>query len=111
MTEDWDDDVPEPFFFANRILRHRWMDAGNCVNSAPAIDFFSESTRKNWYALTLCWGRTIPLFWDVVVLRVGECAVRERCLAYSVSEGIEEGTWGGVGEKERGKMIKEMARG
>jgi WhiB family transcriptional regulator, redox-sensing transcriptional regulator len=31
----------------------------------------------------------------------GRCAVREECLEYAVSQGIEHGIWGGLSPRER----------
>jgi hypothetical protein len=34
------------------------------------------------------------------------CAVREDCLAYAISAGIEHGTWGGLDEAERRRLTE-----
>lgn len=65
-----------------------------------------------------CWGEDPELFFPIgetgpARLQIAEakavclrCDVREKCLAWALSEGEDFGVWGGLSEKERRKITR-----
>lgn len=60
----------------------------------PSLDFFSGAAAVKAECKALC----------------GECPVVDDCLKFSIVTEQEFGIWGGLDEKERKPMIKEMRK-
>lgn len=69
---------------------------------------------EDWRSLRACKGMSVTLFFpknrsEFVTARniCRSCPVSAECLNYAVSKQIAYGVWGGTGERERAKLIRE----
>ena len=67
-----------------------WMRRGACVGSEPMAFFLPSSFGAKATAATkrICAG----------------CPVREQCLDFAITENMQEGIWGGLTVRERGRI-------
>lgn len=69
-----------------------WQLAGNCIGVDPDL-FFPERGASSKEAKAVCQG----------------CEVRNDCLEYALSYGEKFGIWGGLSERERGRIRRQRA--
>lgn len=73
-------------------MSESWMDHGNCVGESPNL-FFPSSGVGVEKARRIC----------------QECLVQEACLSYALGNRIKHGVWGGRSERERRRLLRQMA--
>lgn len=78
---------PDSFESYLRRLRPGWQRDALCIEH-PEVEFFIERGASSEPAKAVCRG----------------CLVRSECLAYALDEGIKQGIWGGLSERERRKV-------
>jgi len=66
-----------------------WMAQGNCVGEPVDVFFVDQGESAN-LARSICAG----------------CQVREECLDFALTEGIQHGFWGGHNVRERRRLRK-----
>lgn len=47
---------------------------------------------------------------DLAIDICNKCPIAQACLKYSITEGIEDGVWGGLTEGQRRQLIKKRVR-
>lgn len=70
-----------------------WSDLARCRGMDPEA-FFGRNLTEARAAIRTC----------------DRCEVRQQCLDYAVSEGIEIGVWGGLTERQRRAYVRNMGR-
>ncbi len=70
-----------------------WMIHARCRGMLPA-EFFPPDGPGAEHARQLC----------------SACAVRQECLDYALTYGIDHGIWGGVAERERQRIQQQRRR-
>lgn len=71
----------------------RWQDEANCLGVDPDL-FFPERGASTREAKEVCRG----------------CVVRESCLDYALTNGEKFGIWGGLSERERRRLRRQLAQ-
>jgi WhiB family transcriptional regulator, redox-sensing transcriptional regulator len=69
-----------------------WVDFARCRGMEPER-FFGRNLTEAREAIRTC----------------ERCHVRQQCLEYSITEGIEIGVWGGLTERQRRAYARRMA--
>jgi WhiB family transcriptional regulator, redox-sensing transcriptional regulator len=69
--------------------RYDWQSQGLSRGVEPEV-FFPVAEEDAWRAKEIC----------------GTCSVRDRCLAFSLTNRERYGVWGGITEKERQDMFR-----
>ncbi len=77
---------------------------------------FEEDDRHHpdaWMLGAACRGMSSDLFFPTDGNTLGRisaictgCAVREQCLEYALDHGIVHGTWGGISERGRARLLR-----
>lgn len=76
------------------------------------IKFRQVSGDTSWQAQGRCRGTSVDMFPDdydgvVKAKRVCEgCPVQEPCLEYALANREDDGVWGGMGKRERRRILK-----
>ena len=66
-----------------------WMAKGNCRDESPSVFFPSDGVGVE-FARKIC----------------ATCPVKEPCLEYALTNGIDHGVWGGASERERRRIAR-----
>ncbi len=70
-----------------------WSGQARCRGMDPDV-FFGRNLTEARTAIRTC----------------DRCEVREQCLEYAVSEGIDIGVWGGLTERQRRAYVRQRGR-
>lgn len=72
---------------------------------------------EDWTGLARCRGMDPDVFFGrnltearTAIRTCDRCEVREQCLEYAVSEGIDIGVWGGLTERQRRAYVRRRRR-
>lgn len=72
---------------------------------------------EDWAGLARCRGMDPDVFFGrnltearTAIRTCDRCEVREQCLEYAVSEGIDIGVWGGLTERQRRAYVRRRGR-
>jgi WhiB family redox-sensing transcriptional regulator len=73
---------------------------------------------EDWTDLARCRGMDSEAFFGrnltearAAIRTCDRCEVRQQCLDYAVTQGIEIGVWGGLTERQRRTYVRQMRRG
>ncbi len=72
---------------------------------------------EDWSCLARCRGMDPDVFFGrnltearTAIRTCDRCEVREQCLEYAVTEGIDIGVWGGLTERQRRAYVRQRGR-